>query len=58
MRRHHGHSREVVSGAMSPYLAMCLSEHFRAMAVAYLYCLGLYAESFTMLAIYLRNHNA
>ena len=47
----------MVSGAMSPYLAMCLSACFRAMAIAYLYCLGLYAESFTMLAIYLRNHD-
>jgi hypothetical protein len=43
---------------MSPYLAMCLDLYFGALAVLYLYFLGLHAESMILLLNYLRSHGA
>lgn len=40
---------------MSPFLVMCLDTWFGAAAIAYLFCLGLYAESIIMLALYVRS---
>lgn len=34
MRKHNGHSHEVVSGTMSNYLAMCLLSYYAATIVA------------------------
>lgn len=38
---------------MNPYLQMCVDAYACALLIAYLYAIGLYAESFTMLGYYL-----
>jgi hypothetical protein len=39
-------------------MLMCLHMYLGALAIAYLFALGLYAESFGMLYIYIRSYDA